>query len=127
MQSCSEERLDTKVVVRQFEETEKASIPQHCIQNGSDATFFLSLHPHYITVVSEFLPSVASISGFFANGVLGQLDGTIGSTPVGSNENMLHGSSSQYVVFRSSEYFIQRVLFGRWLDMISHCLLHILC
>jgi len=54
-------------------------------------------------VVSTFLPGVPSISGFYANGVLGKLDGTIGGAPVGPNENMLHGSASCYVVFRSSE------------------------
>jgi len=52
-------------------------------------------------LVSEFLPNVPSISGFFANGVLGKLDGTIAGNVGVSNENMLHGSSSQYVVFRS--------------------------
>lgn len=52
-------------------------------------------------LVSEFLPNVPSISGFFANGVLGKLDGTISGNVGVSNENMLHGSSSQYVVFRS--------------------------
>ena len=50
-------------------------------------------------VVSEFLPRVPSVSGFFANGVLGKLDGA----GAGPNENMLHGSASCYVVFRSSE------------------------
>jgi len=53
------------------------------------------------SVVSEFLPGISSISGFFANGVLGQLDGTIAGNMPSSNENMLHGSSSQYVIFRS--------------------------
>jgi indole-3-glycerol phosphate synthase len=52
-------------------------------------------------LVSEFLPNVPSISGFFANGVLGKLDGTLVGNAGVSNENMLHGSSSQYVVFRS--------------------------
>ena len=52
-------------------------------------------------LVSEFLPNVPSISGFFANGVLGKLDGTLAGNAGVSNENMLHGSSSQYVVFRS--------------------------
>ena len=52
-------------------------------------------------LVSEFLPNVPSISGFFANGVLGKLDGTVAGNVGVSNENMLHGSSSQYVVFRS--------------------------
>ncbi|KAL9187355.1 hypothetical protein ACHAXT_001458 [Thalassiosira profunda] len=52
--------------------------------------------------VSDFLPGVPSISGFFANGVLGALAGTVAATAGGSmNDNMLHGSSSQYVVFRS--------------------------
>eukprot|EP00804_Cyclotella_cryptica_P014961 CCRYP_000576-RB/>CCRYP_000576-RB protein AED:0.08 eAED:0.08 QI:887/1/1/1/0.83/0.85/7/270/785 len=53
------------------------------------------------SVVSEFLPGISCISGFFANGVLGQLDGTIAGNIPSSNENMLHGSSSQYVIFRS--------------------------
>ena len=52
-------------------------------------------------LASEYLPSVPSISGFFANGVLGKLDGTLAGNVGASNENMLHGSSSQYVVFRS--------------------------
>ncbi|KAL7435292.1 hypothetical protein ACHAXM_004624 [Skeletonema potamos] len=52
-------------------------------------------------LVSDFLPNVPSISGFFANGVLGKLDGTLAGNVGVSNENMLHGSSSQYVVFRS--------------------------
>ena len=53
--------------------------------------------------MSDFLPSIPSISGFFANGVLGELDGTLAGTSGGGgmNDNMLHGSSSQYVVFRS--------------------------
>ncbi len=53
-------------------------------------------------VISTFLPGVPSISGFYANGVLGKLDGTVGGVPVGPNENMLHGSASCYVMFRSS-------------------------
>ncbi|KAL7468237.1 hypothetical protein ACHAXS_008463 [Conticribra weissflogii] len=52
-------------------------------------------------VISTFLPGVPSISGFYANGVLGKLDGTVGGVPVGPNENMLHGSASCYVMFRS--------------------------
>eukprot|EP00956_Cyclotella_meneghiniana_P039161 scaffold166848_cov76-Cyclotella_meneghiniana.AAC.3 len=44
---------------------------------------------------------ISSVSGFFANGVLGGLDGTIAGNTPGSNENMLHGSSSQYIIFRS--------------------------
>ena len=53
-------------------------------------------------LVSEYLPDVPSVSGFFSNGVVGNLDGTVsaGNVP-GSNENTLWGSSSQYVVFRS--------------------------
>ncbi|KAL7541300.1 hypothetical protein ACHAXR_010793 [Thalassiosira sp. AJA248-18] len=50
-------------------------------------------------MVSDFLPSVPSISGFFGNGVLGSLDGTVAGGA--DNNSMLHGSSSQYVVFRS--------------------------
>mmetsp|Transcript_34261 Transcript_34261/g.63054 ORF Transcript_34261/g.63054 Transcript_34261/m.63054 type:complete len:1066 (+) Transcript_34261:238-3435(+) len=53
-------------------------------------------------MVSDYMSGIPSISGFFANGVLGKLDGTIaGSTGGSANDNMLHGSSSQYVVFRS--------------------------
>lgn len=53
-------------------------------------------------LVSSFLPTVSSVSGFFANGVLGKLDGTLtNGANVGSNENMLHGSSSSHVVFGS--------------------------
>jgi hypothetical protein len=49
------------------------------------------------------LPSTSSILGFFAIGALGKLDGMfVGPTTGGGvNDNMLHGSSSQYVVFRS--------------------------
>jgi hypothetical protein len=49
------------------------------------------------------LPSTSSIFGFFANGVLGKLDGMFAgpTTGGGINNNMLHGSSSQYIVFRS--------------------------
>ena len=55
------------------------------------------------SMASEFLPGVPAISGFFANGVLGKLDGTVAGSAVGgsANDNMLHGSSSQYVIFRS--------------------------
>ena len=54
-------------------------------------------------LVSEYLPDVPSISGFFSNGVVGNLDGTVaaGLNLPGSNEATLWGSSSQYVVFRS--------------------------
>lgn len=52
-------------------------------------------------MVSDFLPGVPSVSGFFANGVLGKLDGTVASGNASGNDVMLHGSSSQYVVFRS--------------------------
>ena len=53
-------------------------------------------------MVSDYMSGIPSIPGFFANGVLGKLDGTIAGTTGGSaNDNMLHGSSSQYVVFRS--------------------------
>ncbi|KAL7546772.1 hypothetical protein ACHAWF_010106 [Thalassiosira exigua] len=55
-------------------------------------------------LASDFLPGVPSISGFFANGVVGKLDGTVGGASLGggsADPNMLHGSSSQYVVFRS--------------------------
>eukprot|EP00584_Thalassiosira_punctigera_P005215 CAMPEP_0172539264 /NCGR_PEP_ID=MMETSP1067-20121228/10493_1 /TAXON_ID=265564 ORGANISM="Thalassiosira punctigera, Strain Tpunct2005C2" /NCGR_SAMPLE_ID=MMETSP1067 /ASSEMBLY_ACC=CAM_ASM_000444 /LENGTH=1050 /DNA_ID=CAMNT_0013324915 /DNA_START=135 /DNA_END=3287 /DNA_ORIENTATION=- len=52
-------------------------------------------------MASEYLSGIPSISGFFANGVLGKLDGTIAGTLGSANDNMLHGSSSQYVVFRS--------------------------
>ena len=51
-------------------------------------------------IASKYLPSTTSIFGFFTNGVLGRLDDG-SSTMDGANENMLHGSSSQYVVFRS--------------------------
>jgi len=55
-------------------------------------------------LVSEYLPDVPSVSGFFSNGVVGNLDGTVSAGNAnlpGSNENTLWGSSSQYVVFRS--------------------------
>ena len=57
-------------------------------------------------MVSDFLPSIPSISGFFANGVLGKLDGTIAgagkpSSGIMNDSTMLHGSSSQYIIFRS--------------------------
>jgi hypothetical protein len=58
-------------------------------------------------MASKYLPSTSSIFGFFANGVLGDLDDTVATGPTttggggGVNDNMLHGSSSQYVVFRS--------------------------
>jgi hypothetical protein len=53
-------------------------------------------------MASRYLPSTSSIFGFFACGVLGDL-GTVatGTGGGGVNDNMLHGSSSQYVVFRS--------------------------
>ncbi len=56
---------------------------------------------------ANFLPGITSISGFFTNGALGKLDGTIAgvssSTTTSSSvdNDMLHGSSSQYVIFRS--------------------------
>ena len=56
-------------------------------------------------MASKYLPSTTSIFGFFANGVLGNLDGTVATGPTtiggggGVNDNMLHGSSSQYVIF----------------------------
>ena len=54
------------------------------------------------TMASRYLPSTSSIFGFFANGVLGDLGiGSGGGDGGGVNNNMLHGSSSQYVVFRS--------------------------
>ena len=53
------------------------------------------------SVVSDFLPGVPSISGFFANGVIGNLDGTVASDGGSGNDLMVHGSSSQYVIFRS--------------------------
>ncbi len=54
-------------------------------------------------MASSYLPSTSSIFGFFANRVLGNLDGTFtgAMTGGGVNDNMLHGSSSQYIVFRS--------------------------
>jgi len=55
-------------------------------------------------MASEYLSGIPSISGFFANGVLGKLDGTVAGEADGSgsvNDNRLHGSSSQYVIFRS--------------------------
>src|SRR5210317_1679928 len=49
------------------------------------------------SMASEFLPGIPAISGFFANGVLGKLDGTVAGSAIGgsANDNMLHGSSSQ--------------------------------
>ena len=52
-------------------------------------------------VASEFLPGVSSISGWFANGVVGGLDGTVAGRDGDGNDDMLHGSSAQYIVFRS--------------------------
>ncbi|EJK47995.1 hypothetical protein THAOC_33249, partial [Thalassiosira oceanica] len=49
-------------------------------------------------LVSEYLPDVPSVSGFFSNGVVGNLDGTVSAGNAnlpGSNENTLWGSSSQ--------------------------------
>ena len=57
---------------------------------------------------ANFLPGITSISGFFTNGVLGKLDGTVAEVSSSSSaggsiddNDRLHGSSSQYVVFRS--------------------------
>ncbi len=57
--------------------------------------------------VANFLPGITSISGFFTNGVLGKLDGTVAGVSTSTttsdsvDNDMLHGSSSQYVIFRS--------------------------
>lgn len=55
-------------------------------------------------MASAYMSGIPSISGFFSNGVLGKLDGTVVGEADGSgsvNDNRLHGSSSQYVIFRS--------------------------
>ena len=52
------------------------------------------------STVSDYLPGIQSISGFFSNGVLGKLDGTVAGM-ASDNDTRVHGSSSQYVVFRS--------------------------
>ena len=45
--------------------------------------------------VSNFVPTVPCISGFFANGVIGPLDDT------GLNDNQIHGSAAAFVLFGS--------------------------
>lgn len=59
-------------------------------------------------MAANFLPGITSIAGFFTNGVLGTLDGAVAGVSSSSidggsvdDNHMLHGSSSQYVVFRS--------------------------
>ena len=48
-------------------------------------------------------PRHRAFFGFFANGVLGKLDGTFAGPTTGGcvNDNMLHGSSSKYIIFHS--------------------------
>jgi len=53
------------------------------------------------SAVATFLPTVPSISGFYSNAVLGKLDENSAN-----GELMVHGSSSCYAIFGSSEYVV---------------------
>ena len=56
------------------------------------------------TLVSDFLPSVPSISGFFSNGVIGKLDQMMTTSTDENNNNeiaMVHGSASCFALFGS--------------------------
>jgi small ligand-binding sensory domain FIST len=49
--------------------------------------------------ITQFLPSLPCISGFFSNGVLGRLD----DFDTGSFDVSVHGSASAYVLIGSSK------------------------
>jgi indole-3-glycerol phosphate synthase len=83
-------------------------------------------------IASKYLPSTTSVFGFFTNGVLGRLDDGTSITTTekamtmdSANDNMLHGSSSQYVVFRSKTrrpLYLPRVTDVLQEESVSHLL-----
>ena len=65
--------------------------------------FFLGKPSFETGAVSQFLPSVPCISGFFCNGVIGSMK----ADPEMENQEpaRVHGSSSGYFLFGSSTYY----------------------
>lgn len=54
--------------------------------------------------VSEFMPTVPSILGLKANGVIGALDETSNTEGSRKVDSLVHGSAASYAIFSSSEY-----------------------
>ena len=54
--------------------------------------------------VSEFMPTVPSILGLKANGVIGALDETSNTQGSRKVDSLVHGSAASYAVFSSSKY-----------------------
>ena len=60
--------------------------------------FFKGKAGYETTAITQFVPSLPCLGGFFTNGVLGKLD----ETEVGDMDVMVHGSASTYVLIGSA-------------------------
>ena len=60
--------------------------------------FFNGKQGYESTAISQFVPSLPCLGGFFTNGVLGKLD----ETEIGDMDVMVHGSASTYVLIGSA-------------------------
>jgi small ligand-binding sensory domain FIST len=83
--------------------------------------FFLGKPGFESSSASTYLPTVPCFSGFFCNGVIGEMDGGGTQEPAS-----VHGSASGYVLFGSSKYksFVKPtgILSYRYIERVNPCI-----
>jgi len=114
-----------------FESSESPSPPTACMLFSTmdrGASLFGGKLGLESNKVSEFMPTVPSILGLKANGVIGALDETKhvgGSKKV---DSLVHGSAASYAIFRSSEYTCLMSGGDAWDSLMPLlCNIHLIC